>query len=148
MNYPRIDIVPHWESVQRDLLAVIDLIPDDRMDWSPKPELWNFRGILLHVVSARDYWMGKIVGDGDRAPSVYETAHSPGDIKRECARAWERLGRFLSDPARLDREYEEDAVVSGHWIAFHVLEHDIHHRADLLHYLALLDIATPEIGTP
>ena len=36
----------------------------------------------------------------------------------------------------------------GHWIAFHLLEHDIHHRADIFHYLALLEIEHPEIGTP
>ena len=36
----------------------------------------------------------------------------------------------------------------GHWIAFHLLEHDIHHRADIFHYLALLEIEHPQIGTP
>ena len=35
-------------------------------------------------------------------------------------------------------------ISDGHWIAFHLLEHDIHHRADILHYLALLDVAVPE----
>ncbi len=145
---PRIEITPYWAAVQRDLLALVDLIPDERMDWSPKPELWNFRSILLHIASARDYWMGKIVGDGDPAASVYETAHSRDEMKVQFTRTWGRLGRFLTDPVALEREYQEDAVVSGHWIAFHVLEHDIHHRADLLHYLALLGIATPEVGTP
>ena len=38
--------------------------------------------------------------------------------------------------------------VNGHWIAFHLLEHDIHHRSDIFHYLALLEIEHPEVGTP
>ena len=33
-------------------------------------------------------------------------------------------------------------------VAFHLLEHDIHHRADLLLYLALLGIETPQVWTP
>jgi uncharacterized damage-inducible protein DinB len=37
---------------------------------------------------------------------------------------------------------------TGHWIAFHLLEHDIHHRADVLHYLALLGVEHPDVGTP
>jgi hypothetical protein len=32
-------------------------------------------------------------------------------------------------------------TIDGHWIAFHLQEHDIHHRADVLHHLALLGIA-------
>jgi len=36
----------------------------------------------------------------------------------------------------------ESPWVTGDWIAFHLLEHDIHHRADIFHYLALLGIAT------
>ena len=36
----------------------------------------------------------------------------------------------------------------GHWIAFHLLEHDIHHRSDIFHYLALLKIEHPDVGTP
>jgi uncharacterized damage-inducible protein DinB len=39
-------------------------------------------------------------------------------------------------------------MATGHWIAFHLLEHDIHHRADIFHYLALLGIETPSVGTP
>jgi uncharacterized damage-inducible protein DinB len=33
-------------------------------------------------------------------------------------------------------------------VAFHLLEHDIHHRADILMYLALLGIETPQVWTP
>ena len=33
-------------------------------------------------------------------------------------------------------------------IASHLLEHDVHHRADLFHYLALLGIEHPEVETP
>ena len=58
---------------------------------------------------------------------------------------------FLGDTSKLDASYEDDPAyppVSGHWIAFHLLEHDIHHRADIFHYLALLGIETPDVGTP
>ena len=146
--FPALDIVQHWGRVNDELIALVDLVPDERIEWSPKPELWNFRGILLHIAASRDYWMGTIIQDGDPPANVYETTRSKPEIQREYRRTWARVQRFLSDPTKLAATYQEDALVSGHWIAFHVLEHDIHHRADVFHYLALLGIEHPEIGTP
>ncbi len=145
---PRIDITSTWWRLNDNLIKLVEYVPDDQINWSPRPDLWNFRGILLHIASARDYWMGGVAQDGDDAPSVYQTTRSRPEIQREYRRTWKRVLRFLSDPAKLAATYREDAVVTGHWIAFHLLEHDIHHRADILHYLALLGIETPEVGTP
>ena len=36
----------------------------------------------------------------------------------------------------------------GHWLAFHGLEHDVHHRADIFFYMALLGIEHGFIETP
>ncbi len=146
--YPPLAIVPNWSRLNDRLIRLVDYVPDEQMDWSPKPELWNFRGILLHIAGSRDYWMGRIVQDGDPAPSAYEAARSKEEIKREYRRTWERVQRFLADPAKLAATYQEDAEVSGHWIAYHLLEHDVHHRADIFYYLALLGIEHPEVGTP
>jgi uncharacterized damage-inducible protein DinB len=146
----RIEIMPYWATVQRDLLALVDLIPDERMDWSPKPELWNFRGILLHIAAVREGWLGGLVKLEGQSIDVWGTVRTKEQIKDAYARTWERVERFLGDSAKLDAVYDRDdgTPVTGHWIAFHLLEHDIHHRADIFHYLALLGIETPDVGTP
>lgn len=69
-SHPYIDITPHWASVQADIVRIIDLVPDDKMNWSPKPELWNFRGILIHIADARDIWMTRTVQDGEPYPNI------------------------------------------------------------------------------
>ena len=149
-EFPPLDITAHWGRLNNELVRLVDYVPDDQMNWSPQPELWNFRGILLHIAGARDGWMGGAVNDGNQAKSVYETALAKEDIQREFRRSWERVGHFLADPAKLSATYQgwDGTPQSGHWIAFHLLEHDIHHRADILHYLALLGIEHPEVGTP
>jgi uncharacterized damage-inducible protein DinB len=144
-----LDIVPVWSRLNDGLIKLVDYIPDDKMNWSPKPELWNFRGILLHIASARDIWMGTTVKDGVDAPDVWRTVRSKDEIKEAFRRTRERLEPFLRDEGRLEATYDDDPEpVSGHWIAYHLLEHDIHHRADIFHYLALLGIETPDVGTP
>ena len=153
-TYPALDVTEYWATVNDDLIKIVDAIPDEKLNWTPKPELWNFRGILLHIASARDGWLGGEVADGDTAKSVYETTRSKSEIQREYRRTWQRLERFLRDPVKLDATYkfrdndgsELDESANGHWIAWHLAEHDIHHRADLLHYLALLGEPMPDVA--
>ena len=93
--------------------------------------------------------MANAVRDGEQALSAPETAQSKEEIQRELRRSWERVQRFLAEREKLSNEYEtQRGSVAGYWIAFHLLEHDIHHRADIFHYLALLGIEHPNIGTP
>lgn len=149
MTYPPLDITPIWARVNDELVRLVDYVPDDKLDWSPKPGLWNFRGILFHIASARDTWLSRDIRDGADAPGVERTANTKAAIQDSLLRTWKRLAAFLSDAAKLDATYTTPwETASGHWVAFHALEHDIHHRADILHYLALLDIEHPEVGTP
>jgi uncharacterized damage-inducible protein DinB len=45
-------------------------------------------------------------------------------------------------------DWGEPVRFNGHWLAYHLVEHDIHHRADIFHYLALLGIEHPQLETP
>jgi uncharacterized damage-inducible protein DinB len=148
-----LDIVPHWGRMNDTIIQLVDYIPDDKLNWSPKPELWNFKGILIHICGARHGWLGGTVQDGEPSPNVIVEAQTKEGTKEQLRRSWERMRRFLSDPAKLEATHEDDwdgekVSLRGNWIAFHLLEHDIHHRADIFHYLALLGIEHPEIGTP
>jgi uncharacterized damage-inducible protein DinB len=143
-----LEIGPVWARFNDELIRLVDYVPEDQINWSPKPELWNFRGILLHIAATRDGWLGG-TGDGEDVESVWTSVRTKDEIKQAYARTWQRVERFLADPARLAATYKDDeGDVTGHWIAFHLLEHDIHHRADIFHYLALLGIETPGVGTP
>lgn len=144
----KLDVAEIWARVNDDLLDLVEYIPDDKINWSPRPELWNFRGILLHVADARDSGMAAAGEEGEPQGTVYRTTRAKTEMQREFRRTWERVQRFVSDPAELDATYPHpwprDAAdpkrVTGHYIAAALLEHDIHHRADVLHYLALLGV--------
>ncbi|MBI2723990.1 MAG: DinB family protein [Chloroflexi bacterium] len=142
---PKLAITPYWQSVQDHILQIVDLIPENKLNWTPRQNLWNARGILIHVADARDRWLSRDVQDGEPYPDIWTTARTPADLKTEIIRTFERLQRFLSNQEQLDRTYtnthNRTETYDGHWIAFHLLEHDIHHRAELLQRLALLDIA-------
>lgn len=143
----RLDIVPIWRQLNDMLIELVDAVPDDRMDWSPKPELWSFDRIFRHLADAREEWMVRAINDGEPNIRVLENVHGKDEIKAAFQQTWERIERSFTDQARLDAEYRdrwwaEAPLRTGHWVAFHLLEHDIHHRADLLLYLTLLGVET------
>jgi len=144
-TFPALAISAYWQSVQDDLVRIVDLFPEGKLNWSPKEELWNSRGILIHVSDARDRWMWRTVKDGEPYPNIWTTARTRDDLKRELTRTFARLQRFLRNQAQLDASYEDEwdggrATYDGHWIAFHLLEHDVHHRTELMQRLALLGV--------
>jgi uncharacterized damage-inducible protein DinB len=151
MTYPPLDITAQWGRLNDGIIRLVDYVPEDMLDWSPKPELWNFRGILAHIATARHTWMTRDAQDGETSPDVVTDVKTREGIKHHLRTSWQRMEQFLADPAKLSATYQskyEPYEITGHWIAFHGLEHDIHHRADILHYLALLGIEHPEVTTP
>ena len=149
----RLDILPIWRNLNDMLIELVDFVPDDRMQWSPRPELWTFHHVFQHLCEAREQWMNRAIADGETDIDVYQNVHSKDEIKAAFRRTWERIERVFTDQARLDATYRDRywaaaPLRNGHWVAFHLLEHDIHHRADMLLYLALLGIETPQVWTP
>lgn len=143
----RFDIVPVWRSLNDILIELVDIVPDGKMSWSPKPDLWSFDRIFRHLADAREEWMTRAFNDGEENIRVFESVHTKDEIKAAFRRTWERVERTIADQAKLDALYRdrwwtEAPLRTGHWVAFHLLEHDIHHRADLLLYLTLLGIET------
>ncbi len=147
-----LDVAPFWERLNDGIVRLVDYIPEDKVNWSPKPELWNFKGTLLHMLAVRHAWLGHDVKDGVATPDVLRDAQSKEAIKDHFGISWVRIERFLSNGKQLEATYHNEGnryeTYTGHWIAYHLLEHDIHHRADIFHYLALLGIEHPDVGTP
>ena len=151
-TFAPLDITHMWARVNDELIEVLDSLPDDKVDWSPSPELWNFRGILLHIIIGRHGLMAAIVQDGQPSPDILREGQTKDGLKAQLLLSWRRMEPFLSDAALLAREYDvpfegQTRRLSGHWLAFGQLEHDIHHRADLYRYLGLLGIEHPEPDT-
>lgn len=146
-----LDISGQWSRLNDSIVDLVDYVPADRVDWSPREDLFNFRGIFAHIAIARHNWMGGVVHDGEEVDirDILSNLGTPDAVKQHLRDSWTRIAKFLSDRSALDASYQDqEGDVTGHWIAFHLLEHDVHHRADVFHYLALLEIEHPDVGTP
>jgi uncharacterized damage-inducible protein DinB len=148
-TFAALDIVPFWARMNDTLVQLVDYIPDDKLNWSPRPELWNFKGTLIHICGVRQGWVSGARSGDSLWPEIIRDAQTKDGIKRHLALSWDAVAGFVSSPEKLAAAYDDEGKeISGHWIAYHLLEHDIHHRADIFHYLALLGIEHPNVGTP
>ena len=148
-TYPPLAITPHWNDLNDHLIEVVDLIPEGKLDWSPSPEIWNFRGTLLHTVGGRLGWLANTVKDGEPMPDYMARGQSTEGIKELLRESWQRLERFLFDREKLDAVYEhptgdwgyvDPPITDGHYIAYHRFVHDVEHRGDILHLLTQLGV--------
>lgn len=145
----RLQIENYYAHVPTSFLALLDCIPEDKLDWSPAPQQWSLKGLLLHVAMAHHNWLATVIHDGEETPDVLRAGQTKTGLRNQLRLSSERLQRFLADPRKLAAEYRgewEDLpqwTHSGHWIALQLLEHDIHHRAEIFQYLQLLGIEHP-----
>ena len=150
---PRIEITEMYGRLNEGLIDLVEYIPDDKLEWSPRKDLWDLRHILAHVAFSRHNWTGNFLTQKIKPEDIHAAAATKAGIAEVLRESWARVLGFASDEASLDRQFEgelggQQYSYTGHWIYFHLLEHDIHHRADVFHYLALLGVEHPEVETP
>lgn len=149
-GFQPIEVGEHWADLNEHLVALLDLVPEDRLDKAPEGE-WGVRAIALHIVGGRDHWLANSLGrEADEPPLRDATAAA---LQEALRASWVRTASFLSDPAALAATYEPPAndpsyvdppEFTGHYIAFHRLTHDVHHRAQLLDRIRDLGVEVPE----
>ena len=152
-SYPPLDLTRSWSDLTQHLIELVDVVPEGKMNWSPSPEVWNFRGLFLHIAGARHHWLQNAVHDGEQSPDIVRQGQTADGLKTVLRESWERMLRFLSDADKLNKRYRpppgdpnyvDPGPFDGHFIAYHRLLHDVHHRADILRHFELLGVALPE----
>ena len=141
-TYPPLDIVPHWADVNDHLIDLAAAVPADKWNWSPERRMWNFRGIFLHIIAARYF-----TASDERVPDFWLEVQTVAGLQEHLRKSWNYLVQSVLTPGALAAPAPSDTVAGvdpdapdGHYFAWHRLVHDIHHRADILHYLDTLQV--------
>lgn len=145
-SYAPLDIGRFWEDVNDHLIQLVELIPEDKLNWSPSPQEWNFRGTLAHLIGGR-YFIDVITAGPPPNPDVLADSSTRDGIKRHLRLSWSRVQAFITDESNLSKAYDvpSDGFLdppqhTGHYIAYHRLVHDVQHRGDVMRYLQALGI--------
>ncbi len=137
--------------VRPPLEEALALVPDDKLEWTPAPEMITLGNIFMHISEASDYWISTVIDNKESIDYTPCQCPSKEEIKRLLSLHWERLEAFFGRaPKILEKTYDrtlrgKQETLSGTWIMLHLLEHDIHHRSQINHYLRILGIKPPTI---
>jgi uncharacterized damage-inducible protein DinB len=142
---------------------VLERIPDDRGEWKPHPKAFPMAH-LAQLVTRLPGWLPMMLArteldiqplDGPKFPdySVETTATLLAEFDRNAAQAREALARAtdadFEQPWTLKRAGQVVVTNSRYqMLRSMVLNHLVHHRAQLALYLRLADLPVPQMYGP
>jgi len=141
----------YYERIRERTNKVIKCIPPERIDWTHKEGKFTFADLIRHVAAIERYMYAETV---QLKPSCY-----PGHSK-DLADGYENVLGFMERAHRESVEifgrlsYEDlkrkcmtpggTPITIWKWLRA-LVEHEIHHRAQIYTYLAMIEIPTPPI---
>jgi uncharacterized damage-inducible protein DinB len=149
-TFQPLNFAPHWQTMNENLIELIDLVPDDKLDWSPREGEWAIKTILVHIILARYHHVLIDGVDGATVSEIVASAGTKVGLQKALASSWEGIARFISDPAKLntvyappgnDPMYLDPELYDGHYIAYHRFAHDLHHRSTIIGCLNELGVS-------
>ncbi|HEU5219641.1 MAG TPA: DinB family protein [Gemmatimonadales bacterium] len=141
----------YWEGIRGRTRRVVEVIPPDRIEWSPAAGRWTLGDIVRHLAGIeRDMYAENVQGHPTRYPGHgHELAEGKEAVlaylDRKHAEALE-IFRALT-PEQLESKCQTPAgtpITTWKWLRA-MVEHESHHRGQLYFMLGLLGVPTPPI---
>ena len=146
---------PGWEKYQRAIVQTIATLSPEQLALSIEPRQRPIGELLEHMIGARFNWFYLWMGEGD--PNLdwddgegndESIAYKPASLVTLFENSWRvissaldrwtaaDLDQVFQPPAShqkwlLDQGLEEAPPHTRQWIAWHVMEHEIHHGGEL-----------------
>jgi len=147
------ELFAHWRDVRQGLNQALDQLQNEQLAFRPREGLWSLRETVCHIAGTENSWFRCYV---TRELSSWEEADfNPADYL-----GVEELKTLLAEVhARIEAMYAQDGdrklkemvtlpwgpQVEHEWVAWHVLEHEIHHRGEIYLMLGLLGMEAPDV---
>jgi uncharacterized damage-inducible protein DinB len=150
------DLQEHLDRYRAVTLQHLEMLSDEDLSWRPRPDAFSIGQQLVHILQSEDFFIrGLADEDWDmnrlRFPKVLPSCAT---LKADFAAVRERTKQYL---ATLDAAQFDTMVCPPHageyggtlrsWLWF-VLEHEIHHKAQLCEYFRGLGRIPPYFAIP
>ena len=145
------DFLDYYEKIRQRTLKVIACIPAEKYDWSYQEGKFTFADIIRHIATIERYMYAE---NAQFKPSRYpghgkELADGPASVleffKRMHAESVEIFCRLTDNDLNRKCVTPGGAAISlWKWLRA-MVEHEIHHRAQIYIYLGILGIKTPPL---
>lgn len=155
-------LLPEFDQEMASTRKTIERVPDDKLDWQPHAKSMVMRNLVTHLANMPT-WVGHTLGKDalDLAPQGVPVRPAPIGSAKEAVEEFDRNVAA----ARAAIANADDAAFGGTWsllqngqtlftlpklavLRTFVMNHIIHHRAQLGVYLRLNDVPVPSVYGP
>lgn len=147
-------LLRRWRFIRRGTDTLLAAIPEDKVDWSPNLHMRSIGDVIRHLIWSEAQFVGAII-TGQYAPPSFESLQQECPTLANLRQRWDRLHQeclaslqqmaegdfYRALPSPYDAARTLPAVLV---LSFH-LEHEIHHRSQLLQYMSLLGVSAPSV---
>ena len=144
------NIREHWTRYRDVTLKHLDLLSEEEMLWRPQPELFTCGQHVIHILGTEQYYFhGLFNGEWNPTRLHFPTAFpSKVELRKEFEAIRARTlqaSAALTDANLGDIMHVPNAPVELplRWWLWFILEHEIHHKAQLALYLRQLGKVPP-----
>ncbi|HEY1012596.1 MAG TPA: DinB family protein [Herpetosiphonaceae bacterium] len=152
-------IFENWRVYHEKLRDSIAQLADEHLALQPAPHMWPLGQLVQHIIGVRAGWFSGTLGENDEEMNRYmewgqrdSPARSPQELARGLDATWAfieaRLRRWTAEEFAEtfpDEMYGEPVQVSRSWVAYHVLEHDLHHGGEISQLLGSHRLPAPDL---
>ena len=143
------DLRGHLEQYRAVTLQHFDILSDEQMSWRPRDDAFTCAQQLYHIVSNEDFFIRGLCGrwEADRLrlpkPMLHKRALRAmfDDVRAQTRRYLDLLPESSLEEVRRHGLAPVDATIRA-WLWF-ILEHEIHHKAQLSEYLRTMGLTPP-----
>jgi uncharacterized damage-inducible protein DinB len=152
MEFTHIDVfLEYYGKVRQRTKRLLDIIPDDKMDWTPIQGKFTFADLIRHLAAIERFMYAENV---QGKPSRYPACGKELAVGREAVLRFfdqcheESMAIFATlTPENLSGKCVTPAgtsITTWKWLRL-LPEHEIHHRGQIYTYAGFLGIETPPI---
>ena len=149
------DLREHLERFRAVTLQALDLVTDDDLRWRPGPKHLTLGQQFLHIAQSEDFQIQAYLnGDWDLERVRFPVRELKVEELRE--RLKETRSRTMAALTELDEERLDERVELGEgqpvqtlrWWLWLVVEHEVHHKAQVAVYLRQMGMTPPYFAAP
>jgi len=148
-----------WRTYQQRLVIELRPLTPEQFTIRVAPNLRSVGEIVAHIIAGRAFWFAMVLKEGDdeiAAMTKWDDQDQPVRSPAECVRALELTWNLMeyalfrwtpaeqAEPIILPWIGPEHPITRA-WVAWHVLEHDLHHGGEMSHSLGMqgLEVRLP-----
>jgi uncharacterized damage-inducible protein DinB len=146
------DIFTDWEPSRKELDDMVKLLTDSQLDWFPERGKNSIGDLLRHISEAEHWWFGTVIlGKDDYKDLKKDDAPDIESILKHLEKSHTLVEQVLKNET-LDSWTEkkfrvewrkEDLILRD--IIWHVAEHEMRHRGQILMLMRLQGLEPPVI---